>query len=145
MIKGLISLIENAEPALANHLLQSTLFATLIGLLNLLLSKNRARVRHWLRLASSVKFLVPFSLLVALGGLFPKQHYASFAQPVLSAALKSVAQPFSGPATVPGADIQSLPGKFVGYLPSILVGVGSAAQRPYCWSGVGDGHTSPRR
>jgi bla regulator protein blaR1 len=52
---------------LANHLLQSTLFACLIGLLTLVLCKNRAAVRHGLWLAASVKFLLPLSLLVGLG------------------------------------------------------------------------------
>src|SRR5207247_10885878 len=33
----------------------------------LALRKNRARVRYWLWLAASAKFLVPFSLLVSLG------------------------------------------------------------------------------
>lgn len=52
---------------LANHLWQSTLFACVVGLLTLLLRRNRAAVRHGLWFAASVKFLVPFSLLVAFG------------------------------------------------------------------------------
>jgi bla regulator protein blaR1 len=52
---------------LANHLWQSTLFAAMIGLLTLILRKCHARVRYWLWLVASVKFLIPFSLLVALG------------------------------------------------------------------------------
>src|ERR1700682_2117084 len=54
-------------PALGNHLWQSTLFAIVTGLLTLLLRKNQARVRYWLWLAASVKFLVPFSLLIGIG------------------------------------------------------------------------------
>jgi len=54
-------------PALGNHLWQSTLFAVVAGLLTLLLRKNHARARHWLWLAASVKFLIPFSVLVSLG------------------------------------------------------------------------------
>jgi uncharacterized protein (TIGR03435 family) len=53
---------------LANHLWQSTLFAAAAGLLTLALKKNRARLRYWLWLAASLKFLVPFSLLIALAG-----------------------------------------------------------------------------
>lgn len=52
---------------LANHLWQSTLCATAISFLTLVLRKNRAAVRYWLWLAASVKFLVPFSLLVSMG------------------------------------------------------------------------------
>jgi bla regulator protein blaR1 len=51
---------------LAGHLLQSTLFAAVIGLLALAFRGNRARTRRLLWMAASVKFLVPFSLLVSL-------------------------------------------------------------------------------
>jgi hypothetical protein len=50
---------------IANHLWQSTLFAGTAGLLTLALRRNPARVRHWVWVAASLKFLVPFSLLVA--------------------------------------------------------------------------------
>lgn len=53
--------------AVINHLWQSTLFAGVVALAALALRSNPARTRHWLWLAASVKFLVPFSLLVALG------------------------------------------------------------------------------
>jgi uncharacterized protein (TIGR03435 family) len=52
---------------LANHLWQSTLFAAAVALLSLALRGNRARTRYWLWLAASLKFLVPFSLLMTLG------------------------------------------------------------------------------
>src|SRR5260370_14983811 len=54
----------------ANHLWQSTLFAGVADLLTLFLRKNRAHVRYWLWFLASVKFLLPFSLLVAVGGFF---------------------------------------------------------------------------
>jgi bla regulator protein BlaR1 len=53
--------------ALFNHIWQSTLFAAPVWLLTLLLRRNAARTRYWLWLAASVKFLVPFSLLVTAG------------------------------------------------------------------------------
>ncbi|MBY0505848.1 MAG: TIGR03435 family protein [Bryobacteraceae bacterium] len=52
---------------MTNHLWQSTLFAALVALANLLLRRNSAALRHALWLTASVKFLVPFSLLVTLG------------------------------------------------------------------------------
>jgi uncharacterized protein (TIGR03435 family) len=55
------------EISLANHLLQSTLFAGVAGLLTLVLKKNHARARYWLWLAASVKFLIPFAVLVDIG------------------------------------------------------------------------------
>ena len=54
---------------IANHLWQSTLFAGIAGLLTLLLRNNRAHARYCLWLAASAKFLVPFSLLMLVGGL----------------------------------------------------------------------------
>lgn len=53
--------------ALLDHLWQSTLFALPLGALALLLRRHAASVRFWLWFAASVKFLVPFSVLMALG------------------------------------------------------------------------------
>ena len=53
--------------ALGNHLWQSTLFIAMAGFLVLILHKCHARVRYWVWLAASIKFLIPFSLLVAMG------------------------------------------------------------------------------
>ena len=61
-------------PALGNHLWQSTLFAGAAGLLALTLRKNQARARYWVWLAASVKFLIPFSLLVAIGNRLAWSH-----------------------------------------------------------------------
>ncbi len=51
----------------SNHLWQSTIFAVAAGLLTLVFRKNRAQVRYWLWLSASLKFLIPFSLLMSLG------------------------------------------------------------------------------
>jgi hypothetical protein len=50
-----------------NHLWQSTVFAIAAGLLTLILRNNRAQVRYRLWFVASVKFLVPFSWLIASG------------------------------------------------------------------------------
>src|SRR5258708_37995957 len=55
------------DQLLFNHLWQSTWFSGVAGLLTLALRKNRAQTRYWVWLAASVKFLVPFSLLVSIG------------------------------------------------------------------------------
>src|SRR5688500_15099402 len=55
---------------IANHLWQSTLFTVAAWLLTLALRKNRAAIRYWLWLAASLKFVVPFSLLVSTGSQF---------------------------------------------------------------------------
>src|SRR6476659_4318146 len=52
------------------HLWQSTLFAAALALLSLAFRKNHARTRYALWLAASLKFLVPFALLISLGQQF---------------------------------------------------------------------------
>jgi hypothetical protein len=54
---------------LANHLWQSTLFVALVAVLALSLRRNQAHVRHWLWLAASVKFLVPFAFVAFVATL----------------------------------------------------------------------------
>lgn len=49
---------------LCNHLVQSTVCVGVVCLLSLALRNNAARVRFWLWFAASMKFLLPFSLLV---------------------------------------------------------------------------------
>jgi beta-lactamase regulating signal transducer with metallopeptidase domain len=53
--------------ALFDHLWQSTLVAAALGLLTLAFRKNRAAVRYGLWFTASLKFLLPFSALLALG------------------------------------------------------------------------------
>ena len=53
-----------------NHLWQSSLCAGGAGLIALALHRNGANVRFWLWFAASIKFLVPFAVLTALGAYF---------------------------------------------------------------------------
>ena len=50
-----------------NHLWQSTAFAAAVAMACVALRRNSPRLRYWLWLAASMKFLVPFSLLVSMG------------------------------------------------------------------------------
>jgi len=50
----------------SNHLWQSTLFAIAAGLLTAAFRKDRAKVRYWLWLTASFKFLIPLALLMSL-------------------------------------------------------------------------------
>jgi bla regulator protein BlaR1 len=83
---------------LANHLWQSTFFVGVIWLVTVALKNNRAAVRHWLWFAASVKFLVPFSLLAALGSTFAWRTVPATTQPVWSSVVENVAQPFAAAA-----------------------------------------------
>jgi uncharacterized protein (TIGR03435 family) len=84
--------------ALANHLWQSTLVAGVVGLLTLTLRRNHARVRYGLWLVASMKFLLPFSLLMILGGQLASLRHST---PVRKAAAESfvtieqISQPFT--------------------------------------------------
>jgi len=87
-------------PALGNHLWQSTLFAIAAGLFALFLRKNHARARYWLWLAASVKFLIPLSLLVAIGSHLPCPRGSAGMHAGLYVAMEQVSQPFT-PSTMP--------------------------------------------
>src|SRR5579871_299923 len=82
-------------PGLANHLWQSTLVAGLAGVITLTLRKNQARARYWLWLAASIKFLVPFSLLVRVGAYFAWQRSTPPTSTGMYFAIEEVSQPFS--------------------------------------------------
>jgi RND family efflux transporter MFP subunit len=87
--------------ALTNHLWQSTIFALAVVLVALACRKNRAQVRYWLWLSASLKFLVPFALLMSLGNIVssalesPKVA-TEVAAPAFSTTVAQIAQPFSG-------------------------------------------------
>jgi bla regulator protein blaR1 len=85
---------------LENHLWQSTLFACVAALLTLMLRRNRAAVRHWLWLAASVKFLVPFSILVGIGSQVEWRKAPVVPQPRL-AVVEQISEPFALPASSP--------------------------------------------
>jgi bla regulator protein blaR1 len=83
--------------SIVNHLWQSSCFALLAGLLAFILRRNSPKVRYWVWLGASLKFLIPFALLVSLGGVVPRpaQHPAPVAAPVFPNTLVQIAQPFS--------------------------------------------------
>ena len=57
--------------AISDHLLQSTLFLAGVALLTLVFRKNRAQVRYWLWTSASLKFVLPFAALIAIGQQLP--------------------------------------------------------------------------
>src|SRR5262245_12759912 len=84
--------------ALANHLWQSTIVTALAGVVALLLRRYGAHVRYWVWFAASIKFLVPFSLLISLGSEVQVRWRAApslVAPASLSVAATGVAQPFT--------------------------------------------------
>jgi uncharacterized protein (TIGR03435 family) len=82
---------------LANHLWQSTLCALAAAILALALRNNSATARYRIWLAASLKFLLPFSLLVALGGQI--QWNGATAAPAFTPAVHQIGQAFAPIAT----------------------------------------------
>lgn len=83
---------------LVNHLWQSTAFAVALGLLTLTMRENKARVRYWLWMSASLKFVLPFALLVSLGSHLTKPRPIASEQSVqnisaLYAAVNQIGQP----------------------------------------------------
>jgi bla regulator protein blaR1 len=87
--------------ALTNHLWQSTLFVLAAWIVTLALRRNAAHIRHAVWVVASVKFLVPFALLMSLGSSLPGLTPAataiasSAATPELSMAVERIAAPFT--------------------------------------------------
>jgi len=99
ILKYLSALWTAFAPALGNHLWQSTVFVIMAGALTLLLRKNQARARYWLWLAASVKFLIPFSLLIGIGSHLAWSRGSAGTRAGLYFAMQEVSQPFSQPTT----------------------------------------------
>lgn len=92
--------------ALTAHLWQSTVFAILAALLTLPFRKNRAHVRYWLWLSASLKFFIPFSLLISFGGSLGWEPMTrKIATPAVSYAVEYVAQPFSPALTLTSSPV----------------------------------------
>jgi bla regulator protein BlaR1 len=109
--------------ALANHLWQSTLFALTVWLLTLLLRHNQARARYGLWLAASLKFLLPFSLLVSLGGRLASPRPPADSQTGFYWAIeqmKPVSQPFTPQRLSLAPPAAVAPSPSLDLLPSLL-------------------------
>ena len=116
---------EAVAPALGNHIWQSTLFAVAAGLLTFVLRKNHARARYWLWLAASVKFLVPFSLLVGVGSYLTWARGPAPTKNGLYVAIEEVGRPFTQPPMSVLADGSSstASANLIHLLPALLAAV----------------------
>ena len=103
-------------PAIVNHIWQSSVVMLLAFLIALALRRNQARTRYWLWLTASIKFLLPFSLLISIGSYWAKPG-VSEVRPGLYLVMDQLSQPFphsgrpgvaSGIATSPGHSMNRL-------------------------------------
>jgi uncharacterized protein (TIGR03435 family) len=106
---------------LANHLWQSTLFVVAVWLLTMMCRRNQASVRYWLWFGASVKFLIPFTVLMALGD---RLEWASrgpqIATPAVSATIAQVSRPFVVDPTVGLLSVQEAPRSFDWFAVALL-------------------------
>ena len=100
--------------AIANHLWQSTVCGGVVWLLTLALRNNRASARYGLWLAASVKFLVPFSWLVAAGSRLGWRTVPAWS------VVEEVSRPFGSTPIVHAA---AAPQGTAGIWPAILTAV----------------------
>ena len=117
---------------LGNHLWQSTLFACVVAAVMMVLRENRARVRFWLWFVASMKFLIPFSLLAAIGSHFAWRQEIAEAGSGWYSIIDQFSRPFvsrtplisQGPAASSSFS-RALPGLlvvwFCGFLVAILI------------------------
>ena len=105
----------------ADHLWQSTLFAAVAGLLTLALRRNHARLRHSIWLAASFKFLIPLSVLIALGSHLAWRTPQESAPSNLAFVIDNVSQPFTAAPVLSPIPSASSPGWSP--LPAVLFGI----------------------
>lgn len=108
---------------LANHLWQTTLFVAAIWLLAFFLKGNRAQVRFWLWLAASMKFLIPFAALVAIGRQFDWRPSTSSGNPEVAFVIDTIGQPFSRAAVTMVPSSHAASGGLAAALPLLLLAI----------------------
>jgi uncharacterized protein (TIGR03435 family) len=80
--------------AVFNHVWQSTAVVLIAWLVTQGLRTNPARVRYWVWMFASVKFLVPFSLLASLGSYWAKSIPGRHIGSALYTTVDQISQPF---------------------------------------------------
>ena len=85
---------ESWTAALVNHLWQSTLFVVIAWLLAWMLRDNQARTRYWIWMIASIKFLIPFSILITAGEFLRTSFATQIQSATLAAVMEQIAQPF---------------------------------------------------
>ncbi len=106
---------------LVDHLWQSTVCVALAGLLVLMLRKNRPQVRYWIWLSASLKFLVPFGALSAIGRQVTWPLAAPVMQPQVTIVIDTMSQAFSGPELPLASALPAVGSGIAGLVPAALV------------------------
>jgi bla regulator protein blaR1 len=94
--KSLSHILMTMISTVGDHLWQCTVFVAACGVLSLFLRRSQARVRCWLWLAASMKFLIPFSLLVSIGSRWAwTPSPAAHSRVELYSAMDELSRPFT--------------------------------------------------
>jgi bla regulator protein blaR1 len=99
-----------AMNALVAHLWQSTAFAALAWIFTLALRNYPARGRFWVWMAASIKFLVPFSMLTALGIHWTRPSSPGPRLRTIYSVIEQINRPFAGshpPAPSPAIPVHT--------------------------------------
>ncbi len=89
-----ITILTTGLTLVANHLWQSTWCLLVAALLVRAMRTNRASVRHGVWVAASLKFLIPFTALVALGNHIEIPARTVSAPLIVTGAIETVSEPF---------------------------------------------------
>ena len=96
--------------ALVNHLWQSTVATLIAWLLALAMRNNHAKTRYSVWMIASIKFLLPFSLLIAAGERLRSMVATPIQRPAFAATLEQITQPFPQVASpAAGASVSAVP------------------------------------
>jgi bla regulator protein blaR1 len=98
--KSLFAAGSGLFPFAADHLWQSSLFACAAAACALALRNAQARVRYLLWLAASLKFLVPFALLSAIGSQLAAGRAAATSGAGIYSVVVQAGQPFTAARTI---------------------------------------------
>jgi uncharacterized protein (TIGR03435 family) len=110
---------------LGNHLWQSTAFVAAAALCCWALRQNRARVRYWIWLAASLKFVLPFALLVSLGARWERPTPITVHAPALTAVrVSQLTQSFAPLPAAPSRRNSWMPALGAVWLGGVLVVAG---------------------
>ena len=99
ILDQLTATLRSLGPSLKDHLWQTTVFSLGAVLVALAMRKNYARNRYWIWLTASVKFLIPFSILVSVGTVLRPHHQAVPALEAVYDFMDVVGQPFTATRT----------------------------------------------
>lgn len=80
--------------AFFNHLWQSTVVILIAWMVTFALRTNAARIRYWVWLSASVKFLIPFAVLASLGASWVRPVAGRPIGSALYTTVEEISQPF---------------------------------------------------